>query len=459
MSFQALEIARSALAASRTALDVASQNVANANTPGYIRQRALLAPIPSGDPLSALTTGSGVAVTAIQRLRDQCVEAQINHQQGQLGQEQSRATSLTRIQNYFPDLNNNGISAALSGVFGSLQRLQTTPDSTTAREAVIFSADTFCSESQTASGKLQEERQTLEADLQQQVGRTNQLLGQVGELNEKIAGLGSSGSGNDLKVAREQAIAELATTCGATALDQPNGAQDVLLGGIRLVQGSQVFGLSLVSDPTNPSQHQVAVGDMVAPDGLGGTIAGDIQARDQNLETWGQSLDDLAAGFAAAFNAQHRAGVDLQNQAGQDFFTCVVGAEASTIKVSDAIKADPGLIAAASAVGGPPGDGQNAAALAGLADAKILAGNSQTALQFHTSLLTDIGSQTRRATDATVAREALVNSLQTQYDNQAGVSLDEEAVDVMRFQQMYTAATKLIKVADEMVSGLMQLVD
>lgn len=458
MAFQAFEIGRNALAASRTALDVASQNVANANTPGYIRQRALLAPIPSGDPLSPLATGGGVTVTAVQRLRDQCLEAQINHQQGQLGQEQSRATSLTRLQNYFPDLNDNGISAALSGVFSSLQRLQTTPDSSAARDAVTFSAASFCAEMHTAVGKVQEERQTLESDLQQQVGRVNQLLGQVGELNAKIAGLGGNASANDLKVAREQAIAELSTACGATALDQPHGGQDVLLGGIRLVQGSHVTALSLVPEAANPGQHQVAVGDLVAPAALGGVIAGDMQVRDQNLKPWEQSLNDLAAGFAAAFNTQHRAGVDLQNQAGQDFFACVAGAEASTIKVSDAIQSDPRLIAAASVVGGAPGDGQNAAALAGLAETRILAGNSQTALEFHTSLLSRIGSETRRATAATEAREALVNSLQAQYDNQAGVSLDEEAVDVMRFQQMYTSATKLVQVADQMMAQIMQLV-
>jgi flagellar hook-associated protein 1 FlgK len=136
----------------------------------------------------------------------------------------------------------------------------------------------------------------------------------------------------------------------------------------------------------------------------------------------------------------------------------VAGAEASTIKVSDTIKFDPSLIAAASVVGGAPGDGQNAAALAGLAETRILAGNSQTALEFHTSLLSRIGSETKRATAATEAREALVNSLQAQYDNQAGVSLDEEAVDVMRFQQMYTSATKLVQVADQMMAQIMQLV-
>lgn len=458
MSFQALEIARSALSASRMALDVASQNVANANTPGYLRQRAVLTPVTNGDPGGTLMGGGGVIVSTVERLRDQCLEAQVNHQQGQLGQEQSRASSLTRVQNYFPDLNNNGISAALSDIFSSLERLQATPGATTAREEVIFNADSFCTEMHTAVGKLQEERQTLESDLGQQVDRVNQLLGQVAELNKKIAGQGDNSTANDLKVTREQAISELATACGATGLDQPNGTQDVLLGGIRLVQGAQVCELSLVPDATNPSQHQVAVGDLVAPEALGGTVAGDIAARDQNLDGWEQSLNDLATRFAAAFNAQHRQGVDLNNDAGQDFFTCVAGAEASTLQVNQAIKDDPSLLAAASVAGGPPGDGQNAAALAGLANEKILAGNTQTALEFHTSLLSDIGAQTQRATDATDARQALVNSLQEQYDNQAGVSLDEEAVDVMRFQQMYTSATKLIQVADEMVSSLMELI-
>lgn len=458
MAFQTLEIARSALTAARAALDLTSQNVANANTPGYVRQRVVLAPLSAADPRSTEAAGGGVTVAGVERLRDQALEAQLNHQQGQLGRERAQAQSLLRVQNYFPDLSDAGISAALTSTFDALAQLQTQPDSVAARQGVIDNADAFCQELKGAVAQLQQERATLEADLEQQVSQINLVLRQVGELNGKIAALGNNPGANDLKVAREQAINQLSGLCGASGLDQPHNGQDVLLGGIRLVQGTEVHELSLVPDPANPVNHLVAIGTIVSPSALGGVLAGDIQARDTNLKQWEGDLNQLAQTLADAFNTQHRAGVDLNNNAGQDFFTYVPGMAASSLRVSQAIKDSPSLLAAASAIGGPPGDGTNAAALANLRSAKIMAGGTQTAGDFQAGLLSSIGSETRRTNEAADARDGLLTSLQTQYTNAAGVSLDEEAVDVLRFQQMYQSAAKMVQVASSMMDQLLQAV-
>lgn len=458
MSFRTLEIARSALTATRAALEIASQNVANANTPGYIRQRVIMAPVSSTDPRGGSLVGGGVAVQTVERLRDQCLEAQIGHQAGQLGEEQTRSSSLSRLQTYFPDLSNNGIASALGDVFNSLQRLQTMPGSVTAREEVIFTADTLCQQVQQASGKLQEERMLVDSDLELQVAHANQLLHQVGELNGKIMTLGSNPQANDLRVMREEAIRELSSICGAAGLDQASGSQDVTLGGLRLVQGSEVTELSLYTDSADPLARKVQVGAVKNVEGLSGKIAGDLTVRDGDLALWKHSLDELVATLADAFNTQHRAGVDLQNHAGGDFFTYDPAAPADSLRVTEVLRADPSLLAAAGRVDGPPGDGDNAANLADLREMKLFSGGTETALEFHGRLLYSIGAQTQRAMAATEARTGLLNSLEAQYTNQAGVSLDEEAVDVMQYQQTYTAALKLIQMADEMMRQIFELV-
>lgn len=457
MSFQALEIARTALAASRAAIDISSQNVANANTPGYVRQRAVLTPVASTTSDPSVTTGIGVTVETVERLRDQCLEAQINHQQGQYGREKAQADSLSRVENYFPDLSDTGIAASLEGVFDALQELQTVPSSTTAREEVVFSAEGFCQQMCSAVAKLQEERATLESDLSQQVDRANQLLTQVAQLNGKIMTLGDSPTANDLKVTREEAIRELAGICGASGLDQANGSQDVLLGGIRLVQGTEPKQLSLIQDPTDPAKHIVAVGDIVSPEALAGKIAGDITARDNNLSEWEDQLNTLARDFADAFNAQHESGYDLNNDAGEAFFTYTAGHEASTLAVSQAIVDDPSKLAVASVSGGAPGDGSNAAALANLRDQKTIAGGAETAEDFYTAILHSIASETNHASESAEARGGLVSSLETEYANESGVSLDEEAVDLMRYQQMYNAAAQIVQMAGEMMDTLLQM--
>jgi flagellar hook-associated protein 1 FlgK len=458
MSLVTLEIAGTALSASQSAMDVASQNVANANTPGYLAQRAVLAPIADPDAGSDVLVGGGVEVATVQVLRDQCLEAQINHQQGQLGQEQSQSASLTRIQNDFPDLTQDGLSTALGNIFDALQQLQTTPADTAARQQVISDAGDFCQQMNTTASQLQSEGDTLNSDLQQQVTQANTLLTQIGALNTQITSLGSSPTANDLKVTRAQAINQLAGICGASGLDQSDGSQDVLLGGIQLVQGSEVHQLSLVPDPSDPTQQVVAVGSVTSPQGLGGAIAGDLTARDGDLKQWEGDLDDLASNFADAFNTQQEAGFDLNNAAGQAFFTYTSGSAASTLQVSQAIQADPSLLAAAGQSGGAPGDGTNAAALANLSSAKIMSGGTQTAGDFEAGMLTSIGAATQNATNAVTARQSMISALQTQYSNESGVSLDEEAVDVMRYQQMYSSAAKLVQVADQMTYDLMQAV-
>lgn len=457
MSFLALEIARNALTANRQAMDVAAQNVANASTPGYVRQRALLAPLTNASAGGAAQAGLGVQVADVQRLRDQCLEAQIGHQEGALGHEQALSASLARVEGIFPDLDGNGITSALGRMFDALQRLQTSPDSLTARREVLSEAGSLCDQFHETAHQLAAEASTLERELDRTVSRANQLLQQVGELNGQITAAGGGSTTNDLRVTREQAIRELGNLCGAMGLDEPDGSQSVLIGGIRLVQGSSITPLALVSAAGAPSRHYLAVGTLTDLDGLSGRVGGLLQARDGALGSWQAHLDNLAATLADALNAAHGAGFDLNGRSGGEALTYEPGAAASTLAVAPALASDPRLLAAAGAVGGSPGDGMNAGAMAAVREARLFGGGSQTAEEFHADLLQEVGASAQRSTDAVAAREVLLQSLDGQYASQAGVSLDEEAVDIMRYQQAYNASVKLVQTALEMLDELLAL--
>lgn len=458
MSFVTLEIARNAMTASRVALDVAAHNVANANTPGYVRQRALLTPLPNAAAGDTVQVGLGVQVAEVQRLRDQCLEAQIGHQEGALGREQALATSLTRIEQILPDLDGNGITSAMGRLFDTLQRLQTNPDSLSARREVLASAEALCAEFHDTARQFASEEATLERELELTVSRANQLLAQVAELNDKIATAGGSPAANDLRVAREQAIRELGNLCGAMGLDQADGSQTVFLGGLRLVEGSVANTLTLVPEPDNPLRHHLAVGDLTELDGLSGQIAGYLEARDGALRSWRTRLDTLAASLADALNATHAAGYDLAGQSGGDFLTYQPESPASTLSVATALRADPRRLAAAGQPGGSPGDGLNAAAMAELRAAPLFSAGSQTAEEYYADLLLEVGVAAQGAEEAVAARQLLLESLGRQYADQAAVSLDEEAVDILRYQQVYNASAKVVQTALGMLDELLALV-
>ncbi|NPV48496.1 MAG: flagellar hook-associated protein FlgK [Armatimonadetes bacterium] len=458
MSFVTLEIARNAMTASRVAMDVAAQNVANANTPGYFRQRALLAPLTNAAAGGVSQVGLGAQVAEVQRLRDQCLEAQIAHQEGELGREQALGASLARIEQLLPDLDGNGIASVMGRLFDSLQRLQTSPDSLSARREVLATAEAMCVQFRDTAQQLAAEAATIERELDQSVDRANQLLAQVAELNGKIAAAGGGSSANDLRVAREQAIRELGNLCGAVGLDQADGSQTVLLGGIRLVQGSRETTLALVTDPGDPSHRVLAAGDLTELDGLSGQIGGYLEARDGNLRSWQSRLDTLAATLADALNATHAAGYDLAGQTGSDFLTYQPEAAARTLGLAVGLSSDPRLLAAAGQPGGSPGDGANAAAMAALREARLFEAGSQTPEEFHADLLLEVGVAARGAEEAVAARQLLLESLDRQYADQAAVSLDEEAVDIMRYQQVYNASARLVQTALDMVDQLLGLV-
>lgn len=454
---QSIEIARTTLAAARAALDIAGQNVANASTPGYVRQRVVLAPIAGPATANGSTAGGGVSVDSVQRLRNQCLEAQIHHQEGQVGRERALADSLSRLQSYFPDLSENGIAAELGAIFDSLQRLQVMPDSAATRDEVLFHAGAFCQEAGEVAARFSEERSLLETDLSLQVSRANQLLQQVGELNSKIMSSGAGAQANDLRVVREETIRSLATLCGAAGLDQDSGSQDVLLGGLRLVQGTEVTELRLVPHPDDPSRHIIGVGEVDDVGRLDGQIGGIMAARDGDLDRWRQDLDELVRTFAEAFNTAHRGGYDLGGQPGQDLFAFDAAAPAATLRLNDGFAEHPEWLAASATASGPPGDAGNVVALLDLRSARPYAGGTQTVEGFHESILFSVGSRTQRAQHAVQARTGLINSLDSQYGEQAGVSLDEEAVDIMRYQQIYSAALRLVQVTGEMMDETLSL--
>lgn len=457
MSTKTLEIARSAMTTTRTALEVAAQNVANSQTPGYVRQRVSLAPVGGAQTAGRVGVGSGVTVQTIQRLRDQCLEAQINHQEGELGREASRSGSLSRVEASFTDLSGTGLSAALGDFFDSLQSLQTTPTSVAARDEVIYAAESFATKTNGVSGQLAQEQATLGSELSDTVTQANQLLHEVGTLNAKIIPLGDSPAASDLKVTREQTIRQLAGLCGALGLDLPNGGQDVLLGGLRVVQGSEVTELSLAPSPGDPSQQVVLVGQVEATE-LGGKLAGCLTTRD-DVAAWQQSLDSLATDFANACNAVHRQGFDLNGQAGGDLFTYDAAAPADSLRVTEALRNQPELLAMASGSDHAAGDAGNAQALLSLRGKATCAGGTATAEEAYQQLLSSVGRQSGHATEAREARQSLLDSLDTQYANEAGVSLDDEAVDIMRYQQVYTASTRLVKVANDMLQEIVGLLD
>jgi flagellar hook-associated protein 1 FlgK len=175
--------------------------------------------------------------------------------------------------------------------------------------------------------------------------------------------------------------------------------------------------------------------------------------RDTTITGYQTQLNGLAKGIADAVNAVHQSGTDANGAPGTALFTYTAGTEAATLGVSATIAADPRLIVA-SALAGQPGDGSIAGAIAELRTALLFGGGTRTASDTYAGIVSGIGTDARQGSEMSTNQALVVDHLERRRESISGVSLDEEATDMIRFQHAYQAAARVITAVDEMLDML-----
>jgi flagellar hook-associated protein 1 FlgK len=193
----------------------------------------------------------------------------------------------------------------------------------------------------------------------------------------------------------------------------------------------------------------------------GGSLGGLIAVRDTMLPGYIQSLDEQASAMATAVNAAHTANYDLDGNAGQALFTFstppqgVTGA-AAALQVNPAVAANGRLIAAAGTA--QAGDNQGARALAGIRDARLLDNGTATLLDGWGQFVGRVGLDVQGASHESDVRKQIVGQLESLRDQVSGVSLDEEALNLTKFQRAYEANAKLFAAVDDATQTLLNMV-
>ncbi len=449
-----LELAKNTLLAQQVAMQVVGHNVANAQTEGYVRQVPVMEPIPGATwGSAAYSVGQGAQVTQIRRLQNAFTAVQLDRQAALLGHDSAIADTLSQVEAIFTEFDESGIADALGEMFASFEQIGTDPANLAARQEAVVRAQLVADMISGRQDSLQQLRTEVDQRLSDAVREANRLAQQIADLNKQIGAAGDTAVVNDLKSLRETAMSRLAELTGAYCIEQSNGQIDVMIGGRRMVQGTEVIQLGLELDSANPGMHNVCLGSVADPDGLGGTLQGLLDVRDGQIVDYISRLDTFAQTLADAVNVQHRSGLDMYGTEGEDFFTYDPAGAASSLQVSAAIQADPKLIAAAGSVGAV-GDGSNASEIAQLRDAKLFTGGLLNAGEYYADLIGQMGTDAKAATDAVAVRETIVAQLKADYQGRSGVSLDEEAADLLRYQQVYNAAARLLQVSQQMMDAL-----
>jgi len=444
MSLQsALLNAAGALNVFGQALTVAQNNVANASTPGYVKQTATLVAMPFD--LTGGATG-GVSAGQIQSSRNQFADQTVRRDTTSLGTASQTVESLTAIQNVLGITDGSGISGAIGDLNDAFSALQSTPSNTTAQQQVISQAGNLAQTLNQAYTALTSIRDNASQEIQTTVASVNQITANLAKLNGEASQSKGADAGLDAQI--HAALDELSQYVPITATDQSDGSVNVMLNGqLPLVMGNQSYALSAnIGVGGSPPATIVTSGLDATADIGGGQLGALLNVRNQVLpaligegSTTG-SLNTLAATLADRVNTILGSGSALFSYDASNPQTA-----AQSIAVDSSITSQTlGNISSGAAL-----------SLSGLVNEKQSSLGGLTFSEDYGEIAAGVGAQLSSATDRQTAGQSILAQDKSLRQQMSGVSLDEEALIVAQFQQAYEANSKLIAMIDQLTKDLL----
>jgi len=452
-----MNTARSALTTYQSAIQVVSNNIANASTPGYSRQRAILS---SSSPLNLpfASIGTGVEMTGVTRQREVLLDGQFRRENGRSGYYALKEQLLGQVETVLAEPSDAGLSNTLDRFFAAYSDLGNDPTSGSARGALRESARELAARFQTMDNGIRRMANGLARELDVVVAQVNDLTTQIADLNRQIVVSEANGSeASDLRDARDRRVDELSRQAQVQVIERPNGAIGVFAGGVPVVDGAT--SRTLEARSVAGVLEVGIVGSATAVSGVGGGLGARLDVLNTDVPTTLARLDALAANVVTRVNQIHQTGTNALGQTAIDLFD-PTGTSAATITLSADVIADADAIAAGTGDAmGAYRAGANDIALAMSAlrsEQNGVLGTTFGAYQARTA--TDVGLSVASARANAAAHQALMNRADNNRLSVSGVLVDEELISLIEFQQAYTAATRLVAVADEMMQSVLQMV-
>jgi flagellar hook-associated protein 1 FlgK len=486
-------------------MSVIGHNIANVNTPGFSQQQAVLT-TNAAQNFGNIQFGTGVTVSSVQALRDQFLNLQVTQSLCNSSAAQTTYNGIQAVSSAFQDDGTTGLNTQISQFFSSIQTLAGNPTSAALSENVVGAAQSMLQEfqgaSQTVTGQID--------DANQQIGvlvpQINTLTTQIAALNTQISQQIDPSNDNDAIDQRQQLTDQLASLVGVQVSTDSNNNYQITLdtGSATLVSGSSAYQMTATPSSTQGNSLQVAVqvGNTttnVTDKINGGQLGADMTLRDTILPAYNTQLNQIAGSIINQVNQVNMAGYGTDasgnSVTGTPFFTGA-GIDSSTppdanfgqvnlanntlpasaanppvytgiinsTVVNPKIVATPTLIASASAPN-TAGDNTNALKLANLQTALSTVdtnddgtGDSGPFSTVVSGLVNDVGTQSQQYNTTSTNAQNLTAALQTQKTSVSGVDLDQEAAQLLQFQQAYQASAQFISTISQLTQGLMTTV-
>ncbi|UMZ74996.1 flagellar hook-associated protein FlgK [Natranaerofaba carboxydovora] len=499
-SFFGLETARRSLYSQKKALETTSHNIANANTEGYTRQKVRMsATNPYTKPAMNSPTGpgqigTGVEVTDIERMRDDFIDQQIRNESRFAGDWSAKHDTLEKLEVIYNEPSESGLRDVFDQFWESLQTLADEPEDRTARSQVmergVSLADTV--------NHMYTQMVDLKEDIDQRIGtkvsEINSIGRQIADLNKQIHNveLSQDKNANDLRDKRDVLLDELSELTDYELSEDSRGHLQVNIGGTALVRGEKANQMVFEEedfDLADPGEEE-DIGDLeeVEPEGSvvkwehtgqeinfrDGEMKGLFDSRDEIVQDQINELRSVMYQFQDKFNDVHSEGFDYHEAQGEEgdsgdveeFFNWLNNGD-DLMEVDDDIRDDVFNIRAGYETEGEgkyPGNGENAKRLAQLKHERIIdedyyegkedVDGTSTFNDFIDATVSSLGVEAQEAEKMVENQDLLLNQLKNRREAVSGVSLDEEMTDMIKYQQAYNAASRMVTAVDEQLDTI-----
>jgi flagellar hook-associated protein 1 FlgK len=486
LSGDLLNIGKSGLFAAKQSMSTTSHNIANANTDGFSRQEVKTetnAPVGEG----SYAIGRGVEIQSIRRSHDELVEKKLNNSITNNKYHQERALQLGHVEEIFNEINSDGMGKILNRFFNSMRELSTQPENETVRGVVRENARIVVSDFHRIQDNLDHVRAGMNKKIELAVDEINGLTTTIAKLNKEIniqevAG----GMANDLRDQRDRALRTLSEFFPIQSYADGEGQFVVNIEGVgSIVAGGiaqeLIIGSTLKEGDSSSGKGNVEIffssrqGIPFSNRFKGGELGALLKTRQDEVAGLERQLDELAHGLVHATNAIHRRGYankpvpvdELGNPipgstsekvTGINFFKepLDLNRAAELIDLSNEVKRDVNNIATGLEAN-KPGDNRVAIAISKLQHEKVLNNGNATFEEHHLKAVGHIGLQTAKAKLDEEQTAGILAQAKSFKERMAGVSLDEEAANMVRYQNAYEASAKVIRASDEMFKSVLGL--
>ena len=432
-------------------LEIIQQNVANAGTPGYRRQSAILTTSPvayagNGYVSSAGQRGGGVTVARIDRFNLDFFDGRYRAVSAETQNWEAQTSLLNQLEVTLSETSDDGLLPKLDQFWAGWEAVSSDPTNTSLRGVLLSDAAGLATAFNRRTAQINQLRSDQNLTVSTMVDQINSYASDISTLNGQISHVLSVGEQpNDLLDKRDLLLDKLSDLTGSVSFEQKNGEMVVSVGGQILVVGQDVVKLQTQTNASG--MVEVHAGNNQLLDVPSGELKGILEVRDHVLVDQLSGLNTLAGNLITKVNQLHSGGYGLDNSTGLSFFS---GSSAADISV------DSGMTAAKIAASGGldllgnTQEGNSAVALA-IANLKSFKLNGSTFNEYYNTRITDLAVTTKTAIDNSYQYGLVSKALGDQRESVAGVSLDEEAANMAKAQKAYQASARMLTAMDELL--------